>query len=189
MILHVLQQKVLLKKTDFNSLKTKVDGIDLSKYVQQTKYDSEIGYLKLKIPGVSGVLQTSVFNSKITKIENKITTAEGKIPDTTNLATKTQFKTVENKTPGIKNLVNKTELKNVEDKIPDVNGFVKKTDYATEITKTKDDYVTNAALISRLNDLTQKSHFDSEIKKVDDKANKNSSDILSYESRKIIQLF
>ena len=59
----------------------------------------------------------------------------------------------------------------------------KTTDYATEITKIKNDYVTNAALTSRLNDLRQKSHFESEIRKVDDKANKNSSDILSYESR------
>ena len=38
-------------------------------------------------------------------------------------------------------------------------------------------------LTSRLNDLTQKLHFDSEIKKVDDKANKNSSEILAYEIR------
>ena len=53
-----------------------------------------------EIPNVSGFLLTSVFNSKITEIENKI--------------------------PDIKNLVNKTELKTVEDKIPDFNGFVKK---------------------------------------------------------------
>ena len=43
--------------------------------------------------------------------------------------------------------------------------LLKKTDYATEITKIKNDYVTNAALTSRLNDLRQKSHFESEIKK------------------------
>ena len=76
------------KKRDFNGLKTKVDGIDLSKYVLKTKYDSEVGNLKLKIPEISGILQTITFNSKITKIENKITTAEGKIPDISNLATK-----------------------------------------------------------------------------------------------------
>ena len=59
----------------------------------------------------------------------------------------------------------------------------KQTDYATEISKINNDYVTNTALTSRLNDLTQKAHFDNEIKIVDDKANKNSSDILTYESR------
>ena len=40
-----------------------------------------------------------------------------------------------------------------------------KNDYATEIIKIKNDYVTNTALTSRLNDLTQKSHFDNELKK------------------------
>ena len=137
----------------------------------------------MKKPDVSGLLQTSAFNSKITEIENKITTAENKIPDITNLATKTQLTTVGNEIPDIKNLVNKTELKNVEDKIPDVNGFIKKTDYATEIAKIKNDYETNAALNSRLNDLVKNTYVDSELKKTNDKADKNSSDILSYESK------
>ena len=66
----------LITKTDFNTLKTKVDGIDRTKFVLKTKYDSEVGNLKLKMPDVSGLLQTSVLNSKITEIENKITTAE-----------------------------------------------------------------------------------------------------------------
>ena len=168
---------VLTAKTDFNALKTDVDGIDT------TKYDSEVGNLKLKISDIRGLLQTSTFNSKITEIEGKITTAEGKIPDISNLATKTEVTTVENKIPNISNLATKTEVTNVENKIPDANAFVKKTDYSTEITKIKNDYITNTALTSTLNDLTQNSHFTSDIKKVDDKANKNSSDILVYESR------
>ena len=162
---------MLLKKTEYNTLKTKVDDIDLSKYAQKTKYDTEVGDLKLKIPKISGLLQTSVFNSKITEVENKI-------PDISNLATKTKVNAVENKIPDIKNLVSKTELTAVKNKIPHVNGSVKKTDYATEITKIKNDYVTYTALTSRLNDLRQKSHFDSELKKVDDKANKNRHFIL-----------
>ena len=55
----------LTAKTDFNNLKTKVDDIDLSKYILKTKYDSEVGDLKLKISDISGLLQTSVFNSKM----------------------------------------------------------------------------------------------------------------------------
>ena len=116
----------LTVKTDFNTLKTKFDDIDLNKYILKTKYDSEVCDVKLKIPDISGLLQTSVFNSKITEIGGKITTAEGKIRDISGLASKTELTTVGNKIPNIKNLVNKTELKNVEDKIPDVNGFVKK---------------------------------------------------------------
>ena len=50
----------LTVKIDFNTLKTKFDDIDLSKYILKTKYDSEVGYLKLKIPDISGLLQTSV---------------------------------------------------------------------------------------------------------------------------------
>ena len=79
------------------------------------------------------MLPTNTFNSKFTELENKIKTAESK--------------------PDINNLANKTELKNVENKIPDANPFVKKTDYSSEITKIKNDYVTNAALTSQLNDL------------------------------------
>ena len=53
----------------------------------------------------------------------------------------------------------------MEGKITDVSSLVKKTDYATEITSIKNDYVTNAALNARHKDLTQKTKFDSEIKK------------------------
>ena len=110
-----LKDNDVVKKTDFNTLKTKVDSIDTTRYVLKTKYDSEAGDLKLKIPDVSGILQTSTFNSKITEIENKITTVNGKIPDISGLGTK----------KSISNLATKTEVRNVEDKIPDNNGFVK----------------------------------------------------------------
>ena len=122
----------LTTESSINNLKTKVDGIDLTKYVLKSDYDTKVGNLELKIPDASGLLQTS-YNIKVNELENKIKTAEQK--------------------PDISNLANKTELKNVENKIPDSNAFVKKTDYATEITSIKNDYVTNAALTSQLNDL------------------------------------
>ena len=172
----------VVKKTEYNTLKAKVDNIDTDDYVLKTKYDSEIGNLKLKIPDVSGLVQSSTLNRKLTELEGKITTAEGKIPDIINLVNKTQLTAVENKIPDVTNLVNKTELKTVQDKIPDVNGFVKKADYAAEITKIKSE-VTTTALDARHKDLVQKTTFNAEIKKVDDKVVKNTSDILSYESR------
>ena len=61
-------------------------------------------------------------------------------------------------------MATKTGLKNVENKIPDSNAFVKKTDYATEISGIKNDYVTNAALTSQLNDL-ESQHIADEVKK------------------------
>ena len=54
-------------------------------------------------------------------------------------------------------MATKTGLKNVENKI-------KKTDYATEISGIKNDYVTNAALTSQLNDL-ESQHIADEVKK------------------------
>ena len=96
-----------------------------------------------------------------TKVETKIRSAESK-PDITNLATKSSLTAVENKTP-------------------DVNGFVKKADYSTEISSIKNDYNTNAALASQLNDLKCQ-HIADEVKKVDDKAKKNVGDILGFES-------
>ena len=177
-----------MKKTDFNSLKTKVDNnetdndnfetkvdnnhltaetsinnlrtktIDLTKYVRKSDYDTKVGNLELKIPDVSGKLNISDFNSKVSELENKIRSTESK-PDITNLATKSSVTAVKNK-------------------IPDVKGFVKKTDYATEITSIKNDYVTNAALESQLNDLKNQ-YIADEVKKVDDKVKKNITDILN----------
>ena len=61
--------------------------------------------------------------------------------------------------------------------------MVTKTDYATEITKIKNDNVANAALDARHKDLVQKAYSDAELKEVDDKTNTNSSKVLSYEHK------
>ena len=71
----------------------------------------------------------------------------------------------------------------MEGKIPDVSSVVNKTDYATEIANIKNDYVTNAALDARQKDLVQKTTFNSEFKKVDDKVSENNSKVLSYEHK------
>ena len=60
--------------------------------------------------------------------------------------------------------------------------LLKKTNYSSEITKIKNDYVTNASLTSQLNDLKSQ-HIADEVKKIDDKTKKNSTDILVFESR------
>ena len=83
----------LTTKTCINNLNTKVDDIDLTKYVLKSNYDTKVGNLELKIPDVSGLLQTSSFNSKVNELENKIKTAESK-PDIRNLASKTEVTNV-----------------------------------------------------------------------------------------------
>ena len=67
------------KKTEYDKLVTKVDNIDTSNFVLKTDY-----------------------NTKFTELENKI-------PDISNLATKTALTAVENKIPNVSNLVNKTD--------------------------------------------------------------------------------
>ena len=60
--------------------------------------------------------------------------------------------------------------------------LLKKSDYATEIASIND-YVTNASLDSKLNDLKVQ-HIADEVKKtVHDKTKKNASDILRFKSR------
>ena len=61
--------------------------------------------------------------------------------------------------------------------------MVKKADYATEIANIKNNYVTNAALNARHKDLIQKTKFDTEVKKINDKIASNSSEVLTYNNR------
>ena len=60
--------------------------------------------------------------------------------------------------------------------------MLKKTDVANDIITIKYDYVSNASLTSRLNDLKSQ-HIANEVKTIDDKTKKNASDILGFESR------
>ena len=53
----------------------------------------------------------------------------------------------------------------------DLNGYAKKSEVANDITTMKNDYVTNASLTSRLNDLKSQ-HIATEIKSIDDKTKK-----------------
>ena len=54
-----------------------------------------------KIPDTNRLVKKTDYNTKITEIE-------GKIPDISNLATKTALATVENKIPSVSSLVKKT---------------------------------------------------------------------------------
>ena len=59
--------------------------------------------------------------------------------------------------------------------------MLKKTDYATEITGIKNDYVANATLGSQLNNL-KGTHIAYEVRNVDDKVKKNSTDIVTVKN-------
>ena len=96
-----------------------------------------------------------MFNSKVTEVENKITDT-----DITAKSAITKANTIRS----------------------DLTDYAKKADVATDITTITNDYVSNASLTSRLNELKSQ-HVATEVKTIDDKTKKNSSDILGLEGR------
>ena len=153
----------VVKKTKYDKLVAKANSINTIKFVSKTKYEKDGSDFEDKINKIdkkflnSDLVKKTYFNTKVTKIE-------GKIPSITGLATN-------------------SELTAVENKIPDASSLVTKTYYAAEITQIKNDYVINVVLDARHKDLVQKTTFESEFKKVDDKASANSSNVLSYEHK------
>ena len=112
-----------VKTTDYNKLVTKVDNIDTNGLVKKTDYNAKITEIEDKIPDTSNLATKTA-----------LTTIENKIPDVSNLATKTALTTVENKIPDTSNFATKTALTTVENKIPNTSNPVKKSGYNTKIT-------------------------------------------------------
>ena len=179
----------VVKKTDYNTLKSKVDGIDVWKYVGRTKYETDgkaifdkIDAVEKKIPVLTDLSTTARFNHEKNLLATKtaLTTVENKIPDVSTLAIKTSLSSL------LPVSTFNSKVTELEGKVTTVDnkfsGFVKKTDYGAEITKIKNDYATNASLDSRLNDLKAQ-HISAELKKINDKTKKNASDISGFENR------
>ena len=82
----------------------------------KTKYNTDKAELEKKIPNTSNLATKTT-----------LTTVENKIPDTSNFATKTALTTVENKIPDTSNFATKTALTTVENKIPDISNLATKT--------------------------------------------------------------
>ena len=91
----------VVKKTEYSSLKTKVDNIDTSSYVTKTK-----------------------FENNISDLDNKIDKTDKKIAYVSDLVKKYALTAVENKIPDISSLATKPALTAVENKIPNVTSFV-----------------------------------------------------------------
>ena len=181
----------VVKKTDYNMLKSKVDGIDVSKYVGRIKYRTDgkaiydkIDAVQKKIPALTDFVTTARFNHEKNLLATKtaLATVENKIPDVSTLARQTSLSSL------LPVSTFNSKVTELEGKVTTIynkfSGFAKKTDYSAEITKIKNDYATNASLDSRLNDLKTQ-HISTEVKKIDDKTKKNASDILAFETRLI----
>ena len=155
----------VVKKIDYNALNSKVDGIDVSKYVKRTKYETDgkaiydkIDAVEKKIPVLTDFVTTARFNHEKNSLTTKTasTTGENKIPDATktSLSSLLPVSTFNSKVTELEGKVTTIDNK--------FSGFVKKTNYGDEITKIKNDYATNASLDSKLNDLKEQ-HIPTEV--------------------------
>ena len=164
--------------TDYNTLKSKVDGINTSAFITITKFTADTNSLDDKIDKVEKKIPV-LTNFVTTATKTALTTVENKIPDVSILATKTNLSSL------LPVSTFNSKVMELEGKVTIVNnkfsGFVKKADYGNEITKIKN-YATKASLDSKLNDLKAQ-HIPTEVKKIDDKTKKNTGDILRFENR------
>ena len=98
-------KNVVVKKTVYDKLVSKVNNTDTSDFALKTNYQREKTKLEKKIPQVTDFVK----KTKLTKLENK--------------------------NPNISNLAIKTALTIAQNKILDDRNIVKKTDYNTKITE------------------------------------------------------
>ena len=157
--------------TDANALDDKIDKVekqipDISSLETKRNVTTLVSNLNNKIDNLkindyakktslTNYMLTSTFNTKSTELESKIKDAD---------------------------IIAKSAVTKANSIKSDLDDYVKKTDVANDITTIKNDYVTNASLTSRLNDLKSQ-HIATEVKTIYDKSKKNASDILGFESR------
>ena len=168
----------IVEKTEYNSLKTKIDSIGSTNFVLKAKYEKDgadfedkISKIGKKIPDVTGLIKKIDFNAKVTEIESKI--------------------------PSIGGLNTNTALTAVENKILDVSSLVEKTDYNTKISEIEnkvndhnhDKYITTPefntmaadvfkARLAAQTDLIRKPDFDSKLEGISDRVTKNKTKYL-----------
>ena len=199
-------------KTEVDKLKTVPDDLaklsnvknevvkktDLSadNYVTRTKFstdtnslDDKIDKVDKKIPDVSGLATKSSFTILIRNLNDRIDKL--KINDYAKKASLTNYMLTSdfnNKSTELENkikdadIIAKSAATKANNAKSDLYDYAKKNDVANDITTIKNDYVTNASLTSRLNDLRSQ-HMATKVKTIDDKTKKNASDILGFESR------
>ena len=107
-----------VKNTEYNKLFTKVGNIVITGFLLKTKYGTNKSYL-----------------------EKKISDTQKKIPNTSDLAKKTDLNPeiieMENKAPSITRFSTNLVLTTVENKIPNVNNVVKKQTITQKLVKLK----------------------------------------------------
>ena len=135
----------VVKKTEYNTLKNKVDAIDTSGFVTKTKFttdtnvvDDKIDKIEKKIPDISGLARKSSVTRLITEQEDYTDKVKKKIPDISGLASKTELTAVENKISDVSGLATASALAAVENKIPDSTSLIAKTDFDAKLKNISD---------------------------------------------------
>ena len=176
----------VVKKTDFSA----DNYVTITKFSTDTNaLDDKIDKVDKKFPDVSGLATKSSVTILVRDLDDKIDKL--KIKDyvkKTNLTNYMLTSTFNSKSIELENKIKDADII-AESAITqgnsiksDLNDYAKKTDVANDITTIKNNYVSNASLKSRLNNL-KSLHIATEVKTIDDKTKKNSSDILGLESR------
>ena len=176
----------VVKKADFSA----------DNYVTRTKFstntnslDDKIDKVDKKIPDVSGLATKSSVTILIKNLDDRIDKL--KINDYAKKTNSTNYmltSTFNNKPTELENkikdddIITKSAVTKANSIKSNLNNYAKKTDVANDIATIKNDYVTNASLTSRLNDLKSQ-HIANEVKTIDDKTKKNASDISGFENR------
>ena len=146
----------VVKKTDYN---TKVTSIEAQiAGITKNTVDNLADITKLKAIDTNSFVLKTKLASDVTTLENKIDTVDKIIPDISGLATKTSLNSyLQTSTFNSKVTEVESKIKDANTKVntirSDLTAYAKKADVATDITAIKNDYVTNASLTSRLNDL------------------------------------
>ena len=156
-------------KTNLANLKTEVDKLDIDK-LKPVPVDLS----KLSDVVQNDFVKKTDYNAKINEIENKI-------PDISNLATKTSINTIENKIPATSSLVKKTDynakITDLENKIPDITNLATQTSLTAVENKIPDEsnLATKTALTNLSNTvpdisaLIKKSDYDTKIAEIENK--------------------
>ena len=171
----------VVKKSVYDKLVAKVNDIDTTGFVLKTIYDTDKSDLEKKISDADKKIPDRSELAKKTDLNAKITKIEGKIPSITGLATNSALNAVENK-------------------IPDASSLVKRTDYDTEISEIEnkvsdhshDKYITTPefnnlaarvfnARLAQTN-LVTKTDFDAKLQSLNKKINLNKTKHLLVEN-------
>ena len=173
----------VVKKLIITNIESQIAG------VTKNTLDNLADITKLKAVDTNNFVLKTKLTSDVTTLENKIDTVDKKIPDISGLATKTnltsylQTATFSSKVTEVESKITAADIitKSANTKANTIRSdstiYATKTDVATDITAIKNDYVTNASLISQLNDLKSQ-HITDEVKKVEDKVNENKKEII-----------